>query len=160
MSTKILILIFLCTVSALYCDAEKLTSSKLKNAGVCESTNQVDFMAYVNSPEISQIQFNVCVKSFFRDQHKTEIVKILKITKPFTKIWSTNDSFIEDAATGEKYYIISSSVGIIEQCNIISQVEEVGTCEISEIYPILPEHVKIVNIGVSDKYFVKNLQIR
>ena len=124
------------------------------------NTNQVDFLTYFDSSKIPTETFNVTAKSFYRDQAGIKVTKIIETKEPFTKVWSTKDAFIEDAQTGIKYFVYSSSIGIIDSDSEITTIENPGRIEVEEVYNSLPIEVKFINIGEGDKYFVKNLRIR
>ena len=74
-----------------------------------------------------------------------------------TIICSGTDEFIEDAETGRKYYLISSSIPLYPQNKILTGT---STYHFTETYPELPSHVRYINISSGNQYYIKNLRIR
>lgn len=103
------------------------------------------------------------------DSHKWEVVSVevrddctylYKRVSPKTSstyVLSYTDEYIEDANTGEKYYLTDSSILVYPQKTILS-----GTAprDFIETYPALPASVKYINISSGSEYYVKNLKIR
>lgn len=74
-----------------------------------------------------------------------------------TYVYSDNDEFIEDADTGRKYYLKTSSISF-KSSPIISY--DTNPIDFSETYPALPNNVKRINISSGSQYYVKGLSIR
>lgn len=74
-----------------------------------------------------------------------------------TYIYADKNDYIEDAETGQKYYIVGSDIGFTPNCFIMEQ----ATPRIyTEVYPALPSNVKTINIYESDKgYYIRNLKL-
>lgn len=87
----------------------------------------------------------------------TILNKSVKPRSNSTSIWSSKDEYIEDADTGKKYYILDSSIGFTKYKTILNSTE---TRTFTETYPVLPLHVKRINISSGSYYYVKNLLIR
>ena len=88
-------------------------------------------------------------------EDKTVLRKFVKPKSVRSLICSTKNEYIENAQTGQKYYILESDIGFEPK-------ETEGTKDIyyDEIYPALPEKVENVNISSGSEYFVKNFKIR
>ena len=74
-----------------------------------------------------------------------------------TYIYSSQDEFIEDAETGRKYYLVSSSIGFEGSPQITYDTKPIT---FYEVYPALPSNVKRINISSGSQYYVRNLKIR
>ena len=72
-------------------------------------------------------------------------------------IYSSKDEYIEDALTGQKYYIRSSDIGFEAEKTFVQKARY-----FEEEYPALPSNVKTINInnGVDGFYFIKNFEIK
>lgn len=81
-----------------------------------------------------------------------------QVTPKLVQTWigSNTSEFIEDAETGRKYYISSSSIGINTQ-RILSNSNPYS---FTEVYPQLPSTVRYINISSGSQYYVRNLRIR
>ena len=73
-----------------------------------------------------------------------------------TWISSGRQEYIEDSATGEKFYIIDSELGFETNKTMLA---EYNGRVFKEIYPPLPKGTKNINISSGDKYFIKNLDL-
>ena len=74
-----------------------------------------------------------------------------------TYVYSDNEEFIEDADTGRKYYLKTSSISF-KSSPLISY--DTVPIDFAETYPALPSNVKRVNISSGSQYYIKNLNIR
>lgn len=74
-----------------------------------------------------------------------------------TYVYSDNEEFIEDADTGRKYYLKTSSISF-KSSPVISY--DTNPIDFAETYPALPSNVKRINISSGSQYYVKNLSIR
>lgn len=97
------------------------------------------------------------VESIDISPSSTIITKIVEPLQTETYICSTKEEYIEDAETGHKYYIVSSSIGF-EQNSIILRDKKTKT--FTEVYPALPTTVRRINISSGTYYYIKDLQIR
>lgn len=74
-----------------------------------------------------------------------------------TEIRSMPEEFIEDADTGDRYYLIQSSIGISPSRTALM---EETSMTFTESYPALPPTVRRINISNgSGKYFARNLTV-
>ena len=73
-----------------------------------------------------------------------------------TWIMSIQNEFIEDAVTGERYYIKESEIGFDSQKVILEGYK--GRI-FKEVYPVLPANVEFLNISTGSGYFLKSLDI-
>ena len=74
-----------------------------------------------------------------------------------TYVYSDNEEFIEDADTGRKYYLKTSSISF-KSSPLISY--DTVPIDFAETYPALPSNVKRVNISSGSQYYIKNLNMR
>ena len=88
-------------------------------------------------------------------ENKTILRKYVTPKSKKTKICSTRNEYIEDADTGQKYYILKSDIGFEP-----NDIEETKTTFFDETYPSLPQGVTKVNISTGSTFFVRNLKIR
>lgn len=81
-----------------------------------------------------------------------------RVTPKCTRTWITSDTheYIEDAETGTKYYIISSSIGF----NREKILNDASPYTFKEVYPALPSNVRYINISSGYQYYVKNVRVR
>ena len=91
------------------------------------------------------------------DANRTIIQKKVLPKEELTYVYSSQEEFIEDADTGEKYYLRHSDIGYDSDRYIIK-----GETErfFNEEYPVLPANVKRINISSGSQYYIKNLVIR
>lgn len=85
---------------------------------------------------------------------------VTKVCRPKTQnswINNTGSEFIEDCATGRRYYLQSSSIAKSPQKTILTSK---NPKIFYEYYPALPSSVKTVNISSGSSYYVRNLRIR
>ena len=91
--------------------------------------------------------------------NKTVLKKQVIITdsNPNNKlgIASNKSEYIEDSATGEKYYITNSEIGFDVTKSFVSKNRY-----FKEEYPSLPSKVKSINVYSGHDYYIKNLKIR
>lgn len=73
-----------------------------------------------------------------------------------TWVMSVAGEFIEDADTGERYYIKESEIGF-EKEKVILEGYKGRTFK--EIYPLLPANVKSLNISSGSDYFLESLNL-
>lgn len=108
-------------------------------------------------------------KNIFTEEHKWNVRSVElkddctiveKYVSPMddkpTWIASDQNEFIEDAATGKRYYIIGSDIGF-EKYKVVLH-NEFRTFK--EVYPPLPKSVYHINISTGEKYFVKYVDLR
>lgn len=74
-----------------------------------------------------------------------------------TYVFSDNEEFIEDADTGRKYYLKTSSISF-KSSPVISY--DTDPIDFAETYPALPSNVKRINISSGSQYYIKGLSIR
>lgn len=74
-----------------------------------------------------------------------------------TYMYSTKKEFIEDAETGLRFYLQSSSLGLEDTPQVSYDTNPIT---FYEVYPVLPSHVKYINISSGTQYYVKRLKIR
>lgn len=86
----------------------------------------------------------------------TIVTKVCRPKTAGTWIKSSGTEFIEDADTGTRYYIRSSSIGMSQKTILSTTSPKVFT----ETYPALPSHVKRINISSGSSYYVRGLKIR
>ena len=81
-----------------------------------------------------------------------------QVTPKQSRTWVSSDSreFIEDAETGRKYYIVSSTIGF-DGSKILNGT---NAYSFSETYPQLPSTVRYINISSGGQYYVRNVRIR
>lgn len=87
----------------------------------------------------------------------TVITKKVTPKNANTYVYSVKDEFIEDADTGNKYYIKDSSIGFTKYKTFLNNT---ASRTFTETYPILPSNVSRINISSGSYYYVKNLKIR
>lgn len=88
---------------------------------------------------------------------KTYVHKNVTPRADETWICSSTDEFIEDAETGRKYYLTSSTIPIYPQQKILVRTSNQS---FTETYPALPSNVRYINISSGYQYYVKNVRIR
>lgn len=88
---------------------------------------------------------------------QTILTKTVTPKENGTYVYSSQDEFIEDADTGRKYYLVTSSIGF-EGSPLISN--DTRPIKFYEVYPALPSNVKRINISTGTEYYVKGLKIR
>lgn len=74
-----------------------------------------------------------------------------------TYVYSDNEEYIEDADTGRKYYLKTSSISF-KSSPVISY--DTDPIDFAETYPALPSNVKRINISSGSQYYIKGLSIR
>lgn len=72
-------------------------------------------------------------------------------------MYSSQEEYIEDADTGRKYYLITSSLGFEGSPQYSYSTDPVT---FYEVYPALPASVKKINISSGSEYYVKGLKIK
>lgn len=87
----------------------------------------------------------------------TQVTKVCRPKTENTWIQNSGSEFIEDCATGKRYYLQSSSIAMAPQKTILILQEPKV---FYEYYPALPASVKTINISSGSQYYVKNLRIR
>ena len=90
-------------------------------------------------------------------EKQTVIKKIVTPTTRGTYMCSNQGEFIEDADTGRKYYLRTSSIGFEGNPTISHDNNPI---EFYEVYPALPASVKRINISSGSQYYVKGVSIR
>lgn len=88
---------------------------------------------------------------------KTYVHKNVTSRADETWICSSTDEFIEDAETGRKYYLTSSTIPMYPQQKILVRT---SNHSFTETYPALPSNVRYINISSGYQYYVKNVRIR
>jgi hypothetical protein len=90
---------------------------------------------------------------------KNETILTKKVTPKDapTYILSGHEEFIEDADTGNKYYIQNSEIGF-EKYQVI--LHNISVCYFKESYPVLPSHVRRINVSSGSQYYIMNFRIR
>ena len=124
-------------------------------SGNNSSNTTTKHIAINNSNTLRTSSHSWTVVSIDFTTNETILTKTVKPHNNSTYIYSTKDEFIEDADTGQKYYIRDSSIGFTR--TILKSIE---TKIFTESYPLLPSNVKRINISSGSYYYIKNLQIR
>lgn len=88
---------------------------------------------------------------------QTILTKTVTPKENGTYIYSSQDEFIEDAETGRKYYLVSSSIGFEGSPQLSYDTKPIT---FYEVYPALPSNVKRINISSGSQYYVRDLKIR
>lgn len=88
---------------------------------------------------------------------QTVLRKRVTPKKKGTYVNSDNEEFIEDADTGRKYYLKTSSISFKSSPLILYDTDPI---DFAETYPALPSNVKRVNISSGSQYYVKGLSVR
>ena len=73
-----------------------------------------------------------------------------------TWISSVRQEYIEDSATGEKFYIIDSELGFEANKTILA---EFNGRVFKETYPPLPKGTRYINVSSGAKHYIKNLDL-
>ena len=93
------------------------------------------------------------------EDNKTILKKKVKIVDSQPSggyfVYSTKAEFIEDAESGEKYYLNSSDIGIYPTTSPLYKARY-----FKEEYPSLPSSVESININSGNSYYIKNLKIK
>lgn len=98
------------------------------------------------------------VKIEFR-KDKTILTKTCRPMFPNTLIYSGRGEYIADAKTGEKFYILESSIDFKETPQFTLTTTDVVT--FTEVYPALPASVKTIDINNgASQFYARNLKIR
>ena len=71
-------------------------------------------------------------------------------------MYCSPDEFIEDCATGKRYHLNGSSVGV----NKLKEFYDTNPFYYTEYYPKLPNSVTRINISSGSFYYAKNVRIR
>ena len=125
--------------------------------------------SYNNSPSYNSSQtINIPMNKIETNSHIWRVVSInitnggtivqKQVTPKASTTWISSDTgeFIEDAETGRKYYITSSSIGFNSQKIIYGT----NPYSFSETYPQLPSTVRYINISSGSQYYIRNVRIR
>lgn len=72
-------------------------------------------------------------------------------------VFSSTEEFIEDAETGQKYYLTNSTIGVN---NNRKTLQSADPYDFTETYPALPKSVRYINISSGSQYYAKNVKIR
>lgn len=93
-------------------------------------------------------------------ERKSDCTVVKKYVAPLdygeTWIASSRDEFIEDALSGERYYIQSSEIGFEQNKVVLGEFKD---RMFEEVYPKLPDGVSHINISSGSKYFIKSLDL-
>lgn len=81
---------------------------------------------------------------------------VVPIGEDTTWISSVRQEYIEDSATGEKFYIIDSEIGFEANKTILA---EFNGRIFKETYPPLPKGTKYINVSSGAKYYIQNLDL-
>lgn len=116
------------------------------------------FSINVNGTTISTTTHDWVALSVQGTSTYTIVVKQCYPKSAPTWICSSGSEFIEDCATGQRYYLTGSGIGVGHD----HQTDLLNTNPISfnEYYPSLPNNVVRINISSGNKYYAKNLKIR
>ena len=88
---------------------------------------------------------------------QTVVKKAVTPTTAGTYMYSSQSEYIQDAETGQKYYLQNSSLGFEGNPSISFDTNERIFCE---VYPALPASVKRIHISSEDQYYIQNMTIR
>lgn len=88
---------------------------------------------------------------------QTIVTKTAQPKNEGTFMYSSQDEYIEDAETGRKYYLVTSSLGFESSPQYSYSTDPVP---FYEVYPALPASVKKINISSGSEYYVKDLKIK
>lgn len=90
---------------------------------------------------------------------KTLVEMTITTTQPGVSVWYNSDGeFIEDAETGQRYRMISGTLGY--DSNHATAIPSTRPYEFTLTYEVLSKSVRYVNICSGDHYYVRNLKIR
>lgn len=98
----------------------------------------------------------VC-KSIDIEGGEVMLTKVCTPKQDWTYIMSVMGEYIEDAETGQKYYLTWSEIGFDSMTTILRDTKP---REFKERYEMLPKSVRVVNISSGSEYYVKGLVIR
>lgn len=90
-------------------------------------------------------------------KNKTILTKKVTSKVASTHIWSGHEEFIEDADTGNKYFIKTSDIGF-EMYQVI--MRNISAYYFNESYPVLPSYVRRINVSSGSQYYIRNFRIR
>lgn len=112
---------------------------------------------HINGPILETSYHKWWATSIDLNSYNT-VVHIIVLPKTTnTYVSSTKDEYIEDCDTGNRYYLLSSSIGIDPKKTPLYSKESKS---FTNTYPTLPSSVKIINIWSGSDYYARNLQIR
>lgn len=98
------------------------------------------------------------VKVEFR-KDKTILTKVCRPKVPNTYLYSSRDEYIADAETGQKFYIMDSSLDF--KMTPQFTLTTTNSVTFTEVYPALPASVKRIDISNGGgKFYAKGLSIR
>ena len=125
-------------------------------AEITETKNDVNLIRYFSNVIIDTKMFTWKLISIEVNDSNTILTQtcIPKINDAY--IYCDKSEYIEDAETGDKYYLVSSSIAMSPEMTFIGDSERT----FSESYPKLPSTVKVINIWAGNSYYVKNYRIR
>ena len=86
---------------------------------------------------------------------ETKLIKRVIPKNKNAKVSSSRQFYIEDAETGNKYYLTASTIALVPETTTINN-ELIFT----ETYQMLPPEVKTINIWARTSHFVENYKIR
>lgn len=90
---------------------------------------------------------------------KTLVEMTITTTQPGVAVWYNSDGeFIEDAETGQRYRMISGTLGY--DSNHATSIPSTRPYEFTLTYEVLSSSVRYVNICSGDHCYVRNLKIR
>ena len=111
----------------------------------------------INGESIETVYHKWDCKGIEVQDGQTIVTKTVQPKSEGTFMYSIQDEYIEDAETGRKYYLVTSSLGF-ESSPQYSYFTDPVT--FYEVYPALPASVKRINISSGSEYYVKGLKIR
>ena len=114
-------------------------------------------ISVTNGNTISTLDHHWKVLSIQVTPHHTVVKKSVTPNTSGTYMYSSQGEYIQDADTGQKFYLVNSSLGFEGNPTISFETTEHTFCE---VYPTLPSNVKRINISSGSQYYVQNLSIK
>ena len=122
----------------------------------CSTTPQNETIKILNSKDIITEEHKWIVQSVELRPECTVVEKyVCPLGEEPTWISSNTSEFIEDAITGEKYFLTGSEIGIEKGKTVLHN----DTRTFKEFYPPLPENVQYINISSGVEYFVTSVDL-
>lgn len=147
------------------------SSNQILTTSLVDVSYKADTVQETNHRKTSSYPILVSAPSncIYTDVHKWEVVSVeiredcsilhKRVLPSSSSSWinSTRNEYIEDEQTGKRYYLVTSSLSISPQKTFLKSA---APYDFTEVYGVLPESVKYINISSGDKYYVKALKIR
>ena len=122
----------------------------------CSGNAQNQVIKILNSKDIFTEEHKWIVQSVELRPDCTIVEKyVCPLGEEPTWIFSNRSEFIEDAITGEKYYLTGSEIGTEDGKTLLHD----DTRTFKEYYPPLPEDIELINISAGSKYYVNSVNL-